>query len=281
MNRGRAEPRREKVELVARLSKEIAHSPVIGILNLHKIPAAAFQKIKGTLAEQAAIRVVRKNLLRLSLEKAGKAELVGLLGSQPAILLSSVNPFKLYRTISTNKSQAAAKAGDRAPADITVPAGPTDIPPGPAISALTKVKIAARVEGGKIAVSKDSHVAKAGDVISADLASALSMLKIRPMSIGLDVVSMWEGGTLYNKDVLAIDEARVQSDLARAINSAFNLSVNSGWPTRPTVGIMLAKGFREAKALGMEAGILDKGIIEELMARAMAQAEALKGMEKS
>jgi len=281
MSKGRAEPRKEKVELVARLSKEIASSPVIGILSLHKMPAAALQRIKGTLAGQAGIRVVKKNLLRLSLEKAGKAELVELLGSQPAIMLSTMNPFKLYRTIDRNKSPAAAKPGDIAPADIVVPAGPTDIPPGPAISTLTKIKIAAKVEGGKIAIIKDSRVAKAGEKISADVAAALSMVKLQPMSVGLDVVSIWEGGTLYRKSVLAIDEVKFNTDLMRAISGAINLSVHAGWPTRQTIGIMLTKGFAEAKTLGLEAGILDKGIIEALLARAKAQAEALEKLQKS
>ncbi|MFH0830145.1 MAG: 50S ribosomal protein L10 [Candidatus Aenigmatarchaeota archaeon] len=275
IKKGRAAPRKEKTEQVLKLAHEMDKSTVIAILNLHKMPASALQKIKGTLTGQAHIRVVKKCVLRLALEKAGRADLVKLLGSQPAVMLSSGNPFKLYRTVSMNKSPASAKAGDIAPEDITVPAGPTDIPPGPAISTLTKVKIAAKVEGGKIAVSKDSRVAKAGDVITADLAGALSMLKIRPMSIGLDIVSMWEAGTLYDKNVLAIDDVKTMANLMKAITGAFNLSVNAGWPTKLTMGTMLAKGFREAKTLGMEAEILDKGIIEELMARAKAQAEAL------
>lgn len=273
--KGRTAPRKERIQQVHKLAGEMEKANVIGILNLHKMPAAALQKIKSTLSEQAHIKVVRKSVLKLALEKAGRADLVGLLGSQPAVMLSSGNPFKLYRTISMSKSPASAKVGDISPADIVVPAGPTDIPPGPAISALTKVKIAAKVEGGKIAVAKDSPIIKKGDVINPDIAAALSMLKIRPMSIGLDVVSMWEAGTLYNKDVLAIDDVKVIADLMRAITGAFNLSINSGWPTSQTVGIMLTKAFNEAKTLGLEAKVLDQGIIEQLMARAKLQAEAL------
>lgn len=275
MKKGRTEPRKEKVELVSKLSKEIASSPVIGILNLHKMPAAALQRIKGTLSDQAGIRVVKKNLLKLALEKGGKTELTELLGSQPAILLSTMNPFKLYRTIDRNKSPAAAKAGDIAPADIVVPAGPTDIPPGPAIGTLTKVKIAAKVEGGKIAIMKESRVAKAGEIISPEVAAALSMVKLQPMSVGLDVVSIWENGMLYRKSVLAIDEVKFNADIMKAIGNAINLSVSAGWPTRQTIGIMLTKGFAEAKTLGLEAAILDKGIVEQLLAKAKAQAEAL------
>jgi large subunit ribosomal protein L10 len=273
--KGRAEPRKEKVGEVEALAGKLKHAKVVGVLSLHKMPAAALQKIRNELAGTASIKVVRKNLIKLALESAGRSELAGLLGSQPAIMVSDTNPFKLYRTIKRSKSPAAAKPGDLAPDDIIVPAGPTDIPPGPAISALTKVKIAARVEGGKIAVAKDSPVAKMGEVISSDLASALSMLKMQPMSVGLDVVGIWEDGTLYKKDVLDVDEDKVRADFAKAIANAFNLSVNAGWPTRQTISIMLGKGFREAKALGLEAGILDKGVIEDLLAKAQLQAKAL------
>jgi len=273
--KGRTAPRKERVQQVHKLAGEMEKANVIGILNLHKMPAAALQKIKSTLSEQANIRVVRKSVLKLALEKAGRVDLVGLLGSQPAVMLSSGNPFKLYRTIGMNKSPASAKAGDIAPADIIVPAGPTDIPPGPAISTLTKVKIAAKVEGGKIAVAKDSPLIKKGETINPDIAAALSMLKIKPMSIGLDVVTMWENGTLYSKDVLAIDDIKVMTDLMKAINGAFNLSISSGWPTSQTMGIMITKAFNEAKTLGLDAKILDQGIIEHLMAKAKLQAEAL------
>jgi large subunit ribosomal protein L10 len=131
------------------------------------------------------------------------------------------------------------------------------------------------VEGGKIAVAKDSLVAKKGDVISAELASALAMLKVQPMEIGLDISALIEDGMFYGKDVLAVDEAQILADIVLAALQAFNLSLNSGYPTKQTIGPMITKAFLNAKSLGVEAGILDSGIIEDLLAKAKRQADAL------
>jgi len=272
--KGRLEPRKDKIDAVDALAAKISKYPVVGVMSLHKVPADALQKIRGELSE-AVIKVERKSILQKALEKNGKADLASLLESQPAVVLSSMNPFKLYKFILKKKSKAAAKPGDIAPDDITVSAGPTDIPPGPAISALAKVKIAAKVEGGKIAVAKDSVVAKKGDVISAELASALAMLKIQPMEVGLDITALTEGGVLYGKDALNVDEAKIMAEIGLAAVQAFNLSLNSGYPTKQTIRPMITKAFLNAKSLGLEAGILDSGIIEDLLVKAKRQADAL------
>jgi len=275
MRKGRAEPRKDKMEAVDRLAEKISKYKVVGVMSLHKVPANALQKIRGELSE-AVIKVEKKSVIEKALEKSGKTELIKTIGMQPAIIMSGMNPFKLYKFIRAKKSKTAAKPGDIAPDDITVSAGPTDIPPGPAISALSKVKIPAKVEGGKIAISKDVVVAKKGETISPELASALSMLKVQPMEIGLDISALVENGILYGRDALNVDEDKMLADLRLAALQAFNLSLNTGYPTKQTIGPMITKAFLNAKSLGLEAGILDSGIIEDLLAKAKRQADALK-----
>lgn len=275
--KGRANPNEKKIKQAEMLAELIGKYKICGMLNLYKMPARSFQKIKRDLSERAVIKVAKSAVLVKALETAGKKELAKIIAPQPAIILTNENPFKIFKFIQKNKSKASAKAGDKAPEDIVVPAGPTDIPPGPAISALTKVKIAARVEGGKIAVAKDSLVAKKGEVISAELASALAMVKIEPMEIGLDVAGMLEGSVLYGKDSLAVDDEKVLADLILGANASLNLSVFIGWPTKQNIELLLAKGFREAKGVGVEAGVLDSGIIEDLLAKGKLQADALAG----
>ncbi len=253
--KGRANPRDDKVKAVDALTKQLQSSPVVGVLTLHKMPAAALQKIRKAFDGKATIKVERKNIIAFALEKAGKGELIAKLSSQPALMFADRDPFRLYSFIEKNKISSAAKPSDVAPDDIVVPAGPTDIPPGPAISALQKVKIIAKVEGGKLAITKDCLVAKAGETISVDLASALGMVKLKPMKISLDVVAFWENGNIYDKSVLYVDENKMVSDLALAYQQAFNLSFNSGFPVKETVEVMIIKAIQEAKSLEAEVSI--------------------------
>ena len=55
------------------------------------------------------------------------------------------------------------------------------------------------------------------------------------------------------------------------------MSINSGCPTKETISLIITKAFLNAKQLGLEAGIIEPGVIEDLLAKAKAQAEALKG----
>ena len=253
--KGGKEPKKEKIEAVEKLAELIKNYPVIGILNLHKTPANALQKIKKELKGKAVIKVAKKSILSFALEKAGKANLKEFVTDYPALMLASLDPFRLYLFLQKKKTPAVAKPGDVPTKDIEIKAGPTDLPPGPAISTLTKVKIPAKVEAGKIAIVKDKIVCKAGEKVSLELASALQLLKLEPMEIGLNVVAFDENGTVYKKDQLFIDEEKLLNDIQVAIQNAINLSINSDYPTKETIGFMIIKAYWNAKQIEKEAKI--------------------------
>ncbi|MBL7160069.1 MAG: 50S ribosomal protein L10 [Candidatus Aenigmarchaeota archaeon] len=277
MDKGREEPRKEKIEAVKNLAELIERFPVVGMLEMKKMPAAALQKIRYGLKGDAVIKIPKRNILLRALEGLeDKKKILETNCDQPGLILSKLEPFKLYKLVDKKKSAASAKPGDIAITDIEVKAGPTDLMPGPAISSLSKVKIMGKIDKGKIAIMKDVVVCKTGEKISEDLASALNMLKLMPMEVGLNIVSILEDGTLYGKDVLAVDEEKVLSDLILGYHQALNLSVNAGYPTKENIELIIAKVFREAKALSLEAGIVSKEIIGELLAKAVREAKALE-----
>lgn len=253
--KGRSEPRPEKLKAVEELAQLIKSYPVVGVISLYKTPANALQKIKKELKGKASIKIAKKSILLRALDKAGKSNLKQFVTDYPGLILANINPFKLYLFLQKKKTPASAKPGDTAPKDIEVKAGPTDLMPEPAISSLTKVGIPAKVEAGKIAVAKDKVVLKAGEKVTLDMASALQLLKMEPMEIGLNVAVIDENGTVYNRDQLFIDEEKLMNDIVTAVRSAYNLSINAEIPTKETIGLMLAKGHLQAKALAAEAKI--------------------------
>lgn len=250
--KGRKEPRKEKIQAVEDLAVLIKSYPVVGIINLYKTPASALQKIKKELKGKAVIKVSKKSTLDFALDKAGKQNLKEFTVGYPAIILANINPFKLSLFLQKKKTPASAKPGDIATKDIEVKAGPTDLPPGPAISTLTKVKIPAKVEGGKIAVMKDAVVLKAGEKVSMDLASALQLLKIEPMEIGLNAVAIEEAGIVYRKEQLFVDEEKIVNDVQSAIRNAFNLAINSEYTTKDTIGMIISRAYLNARQLALE-----------------------------
>ncbi len=257
--------------------------PVIGIIDMHKLPAKQLHQIRNKLRGHAVIRMVRKSVLKLMLEQIKIPNAAGLAGSirgEPALIMSGLSPFRLARMIEQCKSPAKAKEGDIAPYEIVIKEGPTPLPPGPAIGDFQKLKIPAMVQGDKIAVRKDTVVAKPGDVISRELAGMLSKLGIEPMEVRLNVVSALENGTVYGSDVLFVPTEEYVGRIRSSASDAFNLAVYVNYFTSDIMPFLMAKAGREARALAKAAGIMTSDTVGVLLAQATAEAGAVGKLVK-
>lgn len=271
----------EKKAVIKKIQDLAKKFPIIGILNMHSLPAAQLARMRGQLRQNVEMMMCKKSLILLALEKLKATHknvenLEKILPDMPALIFTKDNPFAIYKAIKKNKSKAPAKAGQLAPFDLIVPAGPTSFAPGPVLSELAQLGIKAGVEGGKVAVKQDCTVCKEGQPIKLALASMLARLGIEPMEIGLDLVAIYEAGTIYPKTVLDIDETKFMSDLTTAASWAFNLAMEASYPSKDTAEPLLQKAFREAKAVALEGGVLEPELMGDLLAKAEREAMSLQ-----
>ncbi len=277
-------PSDNKIKLVTELIEKAKTYPIIGVVNMQSLPAQQLQKMRSTLRKKGVeIIMTRKKLIKRALKSTGKDNVDSLienLKGMPALLFSSDNPFALYSTLQKSKSEAPAKAGQVAPRDIVVKAGPTNFAPGPIISELASVGIKTKVDAGKLAILNDVTVAKEGDEISPKLAENLKRLDIKPMEIGLDLVAVWEDGFIFKAKDLRVDEAEYSANFTQAEQWAFNLAMDTGYLCEATVEPLVQKAFREAKNVAVEAGILSADTTDAVLAKVEAQAVALKSEAK-
>jgi large subunit ribosomal protein L10 len=271
----------EKKKVVKRILDLAKKLPIIGILNMHSLPAAQFARMRNSLRQNAEMLMTKKSLILPALNSLKKTmqgidKLAESLPEMPAILFTKDNPFTLYKTIKKSKSKAPAKGGQPAPFDLIVPAGPTPFAPGPVLSELAQLGIKAGVEGGKVAVKQDCTVCKAGQPIKPALAAMLTRLGIEPMEVGLDLTAVYETGTVYPKTVLDIDETKFINMLTTAAQLAVNLSVETAYLTKDTAELLLQKAFREAKAVGIEGRIMEPELVTELLAQADREAKSVQ-----
>src|SRR2546422_118631 len=122
---------------------------------------------------------------------------------------------------------------------------------------------------------KDKLLVKAGDKTPRDVAPVLPRLEIYPLTVGLDLRGAYEAGTVFRRDVLSVDDAKVRADLSVAGRNALNLAVYVGYPSKQTIRPLLSTAFRRALALAMESGFPTKESVKFLLAKAQAQALAL------
>ena len=274
----------KKKSLVKDLVKDIQSNPIVGLVNMENLPAQQLQNMRAMLREKGVkIVMTRKKLISLALKESkldNVAQLEDKIKGMPALILSKDNPFTLYGMIQKNKSKAPAKAGQTAPNDIVVKAGMTSFAPGPIISELGAVGIKTKVTDGKLEIVGDVVVAKEGDPITPKLAENLKRLDIQPMEVGLDLVAVWENGTIFAAKQLHIDEQEYFENFVQAAQWATNLAMETAFPTKETTDLLLQKAFREAKAVALEQNIMNDVTKDEILAKAESQALSVKSEGK-
>ena len=269
-----------KKEEVKELIEIINEYDVIGIVDLMNIPAKQLQEMRKNLKKDAVIRMAKKNLIDLALEdcNADKTNVVDLsehMNGQVALIATEMNPFKLYKILEKSKTSAPAKAGTIAPDDIVVPEGDTGITNLAFMGELGQVGIQARPQDGRIFIPKETVVVAAGEEVSKQMAATLTRLDINPMEVGIDLKAVYEEGSIYTSDVLAIDEEQTLADIQGAFRNAFNLSVNAAIPTSESTSTIIALAYTRAINLGVEAAIMTSETSEPIIGLAQAKMLAL------
>lgn len=270
-----------KLDTVKELVKLIEKYPIVGAVNMENMPTPQLQNMRAQLRETVVIKMTKKRLILRALEEAktkvkGIEQLEEYIKGMPALLFTNDNPFKLFNILQKNKSTAPAKAGQTAPKDVEVKAGPTGFAPGPIIGELGALGIKAGIDAGKVSIKEDSVVVEEGEVFTAQVAGILTRLKIEPMEIGLDLIATYEDGTIFTKTVLNIDEDEFKQNIQTAASWAFNLAMESKFPTKETVEFMIMKAFTQAKGLALESNVLTDITAVDILSKAERQASGLQ-----
>jgi len=272
-----------KAETVERVTELAKKYPVIAVTTLSKVRSTQLMAVRKALRGHAEVYVVKNKLATLGLKNAGiknADQLLSHLSVQNALIFSTYDPFKLFLTLDKSHVYLHARAGDKAPNDIVVPAGNTSLPAGPVLSEFREAGISTKIEGGSIWVNRDSVALKEGGEVTPKLASLLSKLNIKPIRAGLTIALAYEDGLIYAGDIVAIDLEKYRQNLLDAYNSARGLSILIGYVTKETAPEIIAKAYREAVAVAVEAGFVTKESAPIILGKAEAEAAALTAEAK-
>jgi large subunit ribosomal protein L10 len=265
----------KKISEVEEITQLITRYAVVGIASLQKVRAVQLQEFKKNLADKVYMRVIKNSLMRRAVEnckeKPELKKLVEYLTGANVFLFADLNPFKLALLLEKGKVRVTAKAGDIAAVDVTVSAGNTGQPPGPIISQLNAVGLPTRIESGSVWITKDTLVARKGEVISRRLASVLSKLGMKPVEAGLLMKVAYDEGLVITEEQLRIDIDKTKQSIEDAHAEAFALSLSIVYPTSQNTQMLVQVAHHEAYALAVNAVIPAKETIRDLIRKAQVQ----------
>ena len=285
-----SEAKKAKVKELAELMKK----KTVMVISVKGLPSAQFQDIKKKLRSKARVQVVKKSVVRFALDHCGIKELHGLVkyvDDSTAMLFSDADAFEISGILANEKSPSKAKAGQIAPFDIEVKAGPTELLPGPDISALSAVGLVPKVEGGKIAIVKDKIILEEGKVVSEAIASIMAKLGIIPFEVGIEPVAAFDGEDKKVYADIRIDKEGFLEVLLDDYGRGIAFAVELGIMNDTTLDFILGKakahegvvsriisGEAEPVAVAViEAPVVEKAKVEEKVEASAAGLSSLFG----
>jgi large subunit ribosomal protein L10 len=274
--RGRPVPE-YKVERKEKIKELFEKYDVIGICDMEGIGAKQLQGLRKKLKDTALIRMDKNTLIIRSLEeikdkKKNIDKLTEYVKVSVALILTDMSPFKLSNILDKSKTMTSAKPETICPVEILVPAGNTGFPPGPVISELGDVGLPTRVESGTIWITKDTVVAKPGDIISKKLALVLKRLNIEPIEVGLSLDVAYDDGLILTEDILSTEPEKYLHEIQEAQAQALNLAVYASITTPETINILLRKAYTQASNLAIKANLIIPEILSDVIRKAEDQA---------
>ena len=257
---------------------------VIALSKMTKVRATQLMAIRKKFRNDIKIRIIKNKVAMRAFEKvkgvSGIENLSKQLEGQCALMFTNISPFKLNLIFAQNKVFLAAKGGDIATKDIVVPAGNTGIAPGPVLSEFKVANVQTRIDQGTIWVSRDTVVAKPGDVISMPLASLLSKLNVKPIEAGIAVNFAIAEGLVFKEQDLKVDLDEYKYELIKSFQQALALATEIGYMIPETVKPLLVKAQQQARSLAAESGYLSKDTADFVLPRAQAKAQAVANKAK-
>lgn len=241
-----------KKATVKELIEKMKKFRTILIASSRGLPGGQFHEIKKKLRGQAEMKVAKKSAIFRAIDGIDKGTIKNLkqqIRADIVVLFSEIDPFELSGILTDSQSSRKAKKGDIAPEDIKIDPGPTNLAPGPAISELTAVGLKIAVKEGKLEIMQGAVVAKKGAEITDKVASVLSKLNVSPIKVGFLPLAAYDAKADAMYVGIVIDKPGTLETLRDMIRKSLGFAAKICYPTKETVGYLIAKAASHEKAL--------------------------------
>jgi large subunit ribosomal protein L10 len=275
----KSKARIRKEEAINKFLKLVKEYPTVMIGDFSRIPANHFEKVRRELSPDIKFFVMKKTLLKKACELSDRKGLDNLLKAMPqslVVIFSKRDPFDTYKLLSERKAEIFMKPGDVAEDDVVIPAGPTDLAPGPILMDLRAMNIPTKIQGGKIAIASEVTLLKKGEAASAQIANLLRALNIKPLKVGFRVTgAIDESGIFYSPEVLSVTREDILELIREAHMRSLSLAIELGEINRHTLAPMMRRAVMRALVLSMKLNWMSDLTIPLLLRKAVQVAKLL------
>jgi len=195
-----------------------------------------------------------KRSIRLYCEETGNDQWTPLLDQlvgNVGLVFTKADLSQIKDEISKYKVGAPARVGLLAPNDVFIPAGGTGMDPSQT-SFFQALAIATKINKGTIEIVSEVHLIKAGDKVGASEAALLGKLGVKPFKYGLEVMKVYDNGSLFDTAVLDITDADLEASVAAGLANIAALSLATDYPTLASIPHSVIGGYKNVLAIAVE-----------------------------
>jgi len=273
--------REKKVEYAKRLTALFEEYDQVMFVGADNVGSHHMQQIRQKIRGSAVLlmgknTMIRRVIRQSFMEKFG--EIIPRLEGNVGLVFTHGSLADLRESLLELRVGAPAKAGIIAPDDVTIPKGDTGLEPTQTAS-LQQLNIATRINKGQIMILNDTQIITKGMKVGASEAALLQKLNIKPFSYGLTCVCVYDHGSVYDADVLAITDDDIIGKFAAGVTNVACVSLQIGVPSLASIRHSLANGYKNVLsiALGTECVFEQCAELKALLDDPEALAAAMAG----
>jgi len=232
---------------------------VVGVDN---VGSSQMQQIRMKLRGNGELLLGKNTMMRKSIrghleESPALEKLLPLIVNNIGFVFTKGDLANVRDVCTSNKVKAPAKAGAIAPVDVWVPASVTTMGPEKT-SFFQALAITTKITRGTIEILNDVHLIKKGEKVGASEATLLNMMGISPFSYGLEVLHVYDSGSVYSPAILDIKTEDVLAKFLEGVRNVASLSLGIHYPTVASVPHILANGFKNVLSVAVATDITFK-----------------------
>jgi len=238
-----------------KLIKLLDEYPRIFVVGADNVGSAQMAKIRHALRGKAVLLMGKNTMIRKAIrghiENNKNLEvLLPLVFGNVGFVFAKDELPEVKKRLTELKVAAPAKAGNFAPIDVVVPAGPTGMEPTQT-SFLQALNIPSKITRGQVEIISDVHLIKKGQKVGASEANLLAKLDIKPFFYGLVIVSVYDAGSIYDASVLDLTDDDIVGKFRNGVRNVAALSLAIHYPTLASVPHNIINGYKRVLSIGL------------------------------
>lgn len=223
------------------------------ICDADNVTSKQFQSIREGMRGRGDVLMGKNTMMKRAIkdliaEKPEVERLIPLIKKNVGFVMTNGDLKEIRDLILTYKVPAGARSGAVAPVDVTVQPMNTGMGPEKT-SFFQALAIPTKISRGTIEITSPVKLVTEGEKVTESAAMLLNMLKISPFTYGLDILSIYDNGTVFDPAILDITQDDIRSRFMSGVQNIAAVSLAIGYPTVASVPHSLANSFKNLMAI--------------------------------